>query len=192
VRKLSRNFTLLIGALLASSIVTCTAGMFGLTHLDSSLETVVSVDMPRLMTITDLRRRIRMLVVAENDHLLEADPVKAGAIAKDIAAGQIAVAELLAKYQPYLLTEDAGTWKGLRADIDGWITLDQRVLALSKARQIPEATALSRTHSKQWEALIKQLIANADKHLQAATTATRRVSATARIALLGVFGLSAL
>ena len=192
VRKLSRDFTLLIGALLVGSVVTCGAGLFGLTRLDSSLEAVVSVDMPRLMTITDLRRRTRMLVVAENDHILEADPAKRRAIAKDIKAGATATAELFTKYQPFLLPEDAGTWKALRTDVDDWVALDARVLALSEARQVAEATALSKTHSKQWEALIKALIASADKHLQAATVETRSVSMTARVAVVLVFGVSAL
>jgi signal transduction histidine kinase len=66
------------------------------------------------------------------------------------------------------------------------------VLALSTARRVAEATALGRTHSKQWEALIKTLIASADKHLQVRTTDTRRVSSTARITLVAVFAVSAL
>lgn len=192
MRKLSRDFTLLIGALLVSSAVTCGAGLYGLSRLDSSLEAVVAVDMPRLTTITDLRRRIRMLVVAENDHILEADPAKARQIERDIATGTAATTELFAKYEPYLLAEDAGTWKALRADVAAWSALDAQVLALSRARSVAEATALSRTHSKQWEALIKQLIGNADKHLQAATAETRSVSTTARNALIAVFGISAL
>ncbi len=192
MRKLSRNFTVLIGALLAGSVVTGGAGLFGLTQLSSSHETVVSADMPRLMTITDLRRRTRILVVAENDHMLEADPAKARAIEKDIVTGEANVAELFVKYQPYLLPDDAGIWKALRADIDGWIALDKGVLALSRERRVAEAAALSKTHSKQWESLIKQLIANADKRLQSATAATRKVSATARIMVVVVFAVSAL
>ena len=140
MRKLSRNFTALVGALLVGSVVTLGAGLFGLSRLDRSLETVVSVDMPRLMTITDLRRRIRTLVVAENDHILETDPVKAKAIEADLASGAKAVGELFAKYEPYLHPDDAGTWKALRADFENWKQLDGRVLALSRARQVPEAT----------------------------------------------------
>jgi signal transduction histidine kinase len=192
VRKLSRDFTLLIGALLVGSVVTCGAGIFGLGRLDSSLEDVVSVDMPRLMTITDLRRRIRTLVVAENDHILEADPAKRRAIAKDLQAGAKATDELFVKYEPFLLPEDAGRWKALRSDVDNWYALDARVLVVSDSRQIPEATQLSKTHSKQWESLIKELIASADKHLQAATVETRRISSTARITVVGVFAGSAL
>jgi two-component system chemotaxis sensor kinase CheA len=174
------------------TVVTCGAGLFGLTRLDHSLEDVVSVDMPRLMTITDLRRRIRTLVVAENDHILEADPAKAAAIAKDLKSGVTATGEMLAKYEPYLLVEDADKWKALRADVDAWYALDAKVLALSEPRQVAAATALSKTHSKQWEALIKALIANADKHLQAATVESRRVSSTARITVVVVFAVSAL
>jgi len=192
VRKLSRDFTLLIGALLVGSVVTCGAGVFGLDRLDGSLEDVVSVDMPRLMTITDLRRRIRTLVVAENDHILEADPAKAAAIAKDLQTGAKTTYELFAKYQPLLLPEDAGTWNQLRGDVDAWYALDARVLKLSQARQVAEATALSRTHSKKWEALIKALIASADKHLQAATGESRRVSQTSRVTVVVVFAVSAL
>jgi HPt (histidine-containing phosphotransfer) domain-containing protein/C4-dicarboxylate-specific signal transduction histidine kinase len=172
--------------------VTGAAGLFGLDRLDSSFEAVVSVDMPRLMTITDLRRRIRILVVAENDHILEADPVKARAIAKDIKTGETAAIELFTKYEPYLLPEDTDRWKALRADVDAWAALDIGVLALSEARRVADATVLSKTHSKQWEALIKQLIANADKHLQAASAAAHRVSTTARIAVIAVFAISAL
>jgi signal transduction histidine kinase len=192
MRKLSRNFTALVAALLVGSVVTCGAGLFGLRRLDRSLESVVSADMPRLTTITDLRRRIRTLVVAENDHILENDPAKAKAIEADLASGAKDVGALFGKYEPYLLAEDTGTWKALRADFTGWTQLDARVLSLSRARQVSEATALSKIHSKQWESLIKQLISNADKHLQAATAETRVVSATARLALLGVFALSTL
>lgn len=192
MRRLSRDFTLLIGALLVGSIVTGAAGLFGIGRLDSSFEAVVSVDMPRLMTITDLRRRIRTLVVAENDHILEADPVKGRALAKDIRTGEVDTKALFAKYEPYLLAEDTDRWKALRADVEAWAALDTRVLALSEARQVAEATALSKTHSKQWEALIKQLIANADKHLQAAATAAHSVSTTARVTVIVVFAVSAL
>ena len=192
MRKLSRDFSLVIGALLIGSVVTGGAGLYGLSRLDHSLDSVVSVDMPRLMTITDLRRRIRMLVVAENDHILEADPAKAQKIAADIKGGATAINELFVKYQPYLLAEDTDRWNALRADVEAWSVLDGRVLGLSRARQVAEATALSRTHSKQWEDLIKALIANADKHLQATTADTRTVSRTARVALVGVFAISAL
>lgn len=192
MRKLGRNFSALVAALLVGSVVTCGAGLFGLSRLDDSLEAVVSTDMPRLMTVTDLRRRIRTLVVAENDHILERDPVKSKAIEADLANGAKDVGALFTKYEPYLLVEDADTWKALRADFEDWKQLDARVLSLSRARQVDEATALSKTHSKQWESLIKRLISTADKHLQAATTAARGVSATARLALLGVFALSTL
>jgi signal transduction histidine kinase len=192
VRKLSRDFTLLIGALLVGSVVTCAAGLFGLSRLDRSLEAVVSVDMPRLMTITDLRKQIRTMVVAENDHILETDPAKARAIEKTLKTGAAAVADLFVKYEPYLLAEDAARWKALRSDVDGWVALDVRVLELSRARQVPEATALSKTHSKQWEALIKELIGNADKHLQATAAETRTVSTTARVTVFAVFAVSAL
>jgi signal transduction histidine kinase len=166
--------------------------MYGLTRLDDSFEAVVSADMPRLMTITDLRRQVRVLVVAERDHLLEADPAKARAIERSIASGQGSAAELLARYEPYLLPEDAGTWRALRADIDAWAALDARVLALSHARRTAEATALSKTHSTAWEGLIKQLIGNADARLKAATTQTRSLSTTARVMLGLVFGVSVL
>lgn len=192
MRKLGRNFTALVAALLVGSVVTCGAGLFGLSRLDRSLDAVVSLDMPRLMTITDLRRRIRTLVVAENDHILENDPAKARAIEADLATGAKDVDALFAKYEPYLLSEDTGTWKALRADVEAWKEIDARVLTQSRARQVAAATALSKTHSKQWESLIKQLIANADKHLKAATAETRDVSMTARLALLGVFALSTL
>lgn len=192
VRRLSRDFSLVIIALLVGSIVTFGAGLFGLTRLDSDLQSVVSVNMPRLMTITDLRRRIRMMVVSENDHILEADPVKARAIAAEITAGSTAVGELFAKYEQYLLPEDADKWSALRADFAAWLELDGRVLALSTERRTAEAAALSRTHSKQWESLIKSLIGNAEKQLQHTTGETFRVSRTARLTLIVVFGLSTL
>ncbi|HEX3760492.1 MAG TPA: ATP-binding protein [Kofleriaceae bacterium] len=192
MRKLSRNFILLVSALLAGSILTCGAGMYGLARLDQSFEEVVSADMPRLMTITDLRRQIRVLVVAEHNHILEADPAKARAIEQEIATGEGAAAALLTRYEPYLLPDDAATWRALRADIDAWTELAPRVLALSRAHRVAEATALSKHHSARWEALIKQLIGAADARLRAATTQTRGTSATARVALGLVFGVSVL
>lgn len=192
MRKLSRNFILLVSALLAGSILTCGAGMYGLARLDQSFEEVVSADMPRLMTITDLRRQIRVLVVAEHNHILEADPAKARAIEQEIATGEGAAAALLTRYEPYLLPDDAATWRALRADIDAWTELDPRVLALSRAHRVAEATALSKHHSARWEALIKQLIGNADARLRAATSQTRGVSTTARVALGLVFAVSVL
>src|SRR5882724_6686833 len=185
--RLSHDFGLVIGALIIGGLVTGGVGLLGLTRVDGSFESVVSIDIPRLMTITDLRKQIRMLVVAENHHLLEADPAKARDIVNDIRSGIAATTELFGKYEPYLLPEDAGTWRALRADVDGWIALDAQVLALSDARRGAEATALSKTQSKQWEARIKALIATADSHLKATTARTRGVSKTARFTLTGVF-----
>lgn len=192
MRRLSRDFTLLIGALLIGSIVTFGAGLFGLTRLDGDLRSVVSVAVPRLMTITDLRRQIRVLVVAENDHILERDAAKAATIAGNIKTGSKAVADLFGKYERFLLPDDADKWAALRKDFEGWLEVNGRVLALSAEGKTPEATALSRTHSKQWEALIKALIGNAEKHLQSTTSETFRVSRTARITLVAVFAVSAL
>ena len=78
-------------------------------------------------------------------------------------------AELFAKYEQYLLPEDADKWAALRGDFAAWMELDSRVLALSAAHRTAEATMLSRTHSKQWESLIKALIGNAENHLQSTT-----------------------
>ncbi len=192
MKKLSRQFGLVVGALLVSSAVTCFAGLYGLHRLDGSLTAVISVDMPRLMTITDLRKRIRMMVVAEGDHLLEADPQKAAGIAKEIAKGRATVDELFVKYEPYLLPEDTAKLGALRADVADWGRIDTQVLALSTERRTAEATALSRTHSKAWEGIIKQLIDNADRHLAATAKASSVVSRTAQVTVVAVFALSAL
>lgn len=162
-------------------------GLLGLHRLDRSLEAVVAVDMPRLATILDLRRQIRLLGVAETTHLLEADPARDRATASEIRSGMAAITELFSKYEPYLLPEDADNWKALRADVDGWLALDARVLALTDVHRTAEAIALSRTHSKGWEALLKALIATANGRLQATTARTRAVSRTVQLTLTILF-----
>jgi len=192
MRKLGRHFSLLVGALLIGTIVVCSAGLFGLTRLDTALDATVSVDLPRLMTITDLRKRIRQLVVAEGDYLLETNPEKARTIVKDLAKGIGEVHGLFARYQPYLLRGDIAEWNALQANFREWTDINAKVLALARAGKTAEATKLSRSHSKKWEALIKTLIANADAHLQQATAGTHQVAKTSRGTLMGVFGASVL
>ena len=61
---LSRKFSVLVAALLLGSVVTCCAGIWGLHRVESSLESIVELDVPRLVAITELRKRIRSQIQA--------------------------------------------------------------------------------------------------------------------------------
>jgi len=192
MKRLARHFGLIVGALLVGSAITGATGIYGLRRLDASLSAVVSVDMPRLMTITDIRKQVRSLVVAENAYILELDPVKAAAITDDLHKGRVAVGELFKKYEPYLLSEDADKLRGLRDAVAEWTSLDDQVLALVGAQKRAEATSLSKSHSKQWETLIKGLIANADKHLAVTSKATSAVAFASQLTVVIAFSVSTL
>lgn len=182
----------MIGGLLLSCALTCAAGLFGLHRLDASLEGAVSVDVPRLMTITDVRRQIRTMVVAEGNFLLETNPASAAKIAADIQKANASLASLFGKYATLVLPEDQADLDRLRADVTGWTAIDDRVRALATAGRTADATALAKTHSKAWEDLIKGLISHADAHFARSTAEAREVSGTARVLLIGVFAGSAL
>jgi HPt (histidine-containing phosphotransfer) domain-containing protein len=189
---LGRNFGLLVATLLVGSAITGGAGVYGLQRLDASLDHVVSLDMPRLMTITDLRRRVRMMVVAEGSIIHEQDAAKAAKLENEIVGSRTAIAELVTKYEPLVLATDRESWRSLLVSIDDWIALDKKVLALAAAQRTDEAHALHQTHSKAWEALIKTLIAGADKQLAHEAAETRSTFSTARLLVIAVFAISAL
>jgi HPt (histidine-containing phosphotransfer) domain-containing protein/two-component sensor histidine kinase len=173
------------------SLVTCGAGLWGLHRLEISLESVIEIDVQRLLAITELRKRIRSQILLERDQITETAPARAAAMAAELERAQAGIAQQMARYQSFLLPEDASRWSAIEADLEAQVGLRQRVMALSASHQPALASALSQTHSRAWEALIKELIERADARLQDKARATRGIYTTARDAVLGVFALSA-
>jgi len=173
------------------SLVTCGAGLWGLHRLEISLESVIQLDVQRLLAITELRKRIRSQILLERDQITETAPARAAAMAAELERAQAGIAQQMARYQSFLLVEDASRWAAIEADLEAQVGLRKRVMALSASHQPALASALSQTHSRSWEALIKELIERADARLQAKARATRGIYAAARDTVLGVFVLSA-
>lgn len=173
------------------SLVTCGAGLWGLHRLEISLESVIQLDVQRLLAITELRKRIRSQILLERDQITETAPARAAAMAAELERAQTGIAQQMARYQSFLLVEDASRWAAIEADLEAQVGLRKRVMALSASHQPALASALSQTHSRSWEALIKELIERADARLQAKARATRGIYAAARDTVLGVFVLSA-
>ena len=188
---LSRRFSALVLALMLGSLVTCGAGLWGLHRLEISLESVIQLDVQRLLAITELRKRIRSQILLERDQITETAPARAAAMAAELERAQTGIAQQMARYQSFLLVEDASRWAAIEADLEAQVGLRKRVMALSASHQPALASALSQTHSRSWEALIKELIERADARLQAKARATRGIYAAARDTVLGVFVLSA-
>jgi two-component system, chemotaxis family, sensor kinase CheA len=192
VGSLSRKFSVLVAALLLGSVVTCCAGIWGLHRVESSLESIVELDVPRLVAITELRKRIRSQILLERDQITQSEPTRARAMAAELRRAQAGITEQMTRYQQFLLPEDASRWSAIQSDLAAQARLREQVTALSDAHQSQAATALSQTHSRVWESLIKELIERADQRLQSKARATRGIYVTARCTVVGVFALSAI
>jgi len=197
LHSLARRFAALVTTLLLASATTFVAGRYGLARLDRSLSSVVAVDMRRLMTITDLRRGIRTLVLLERDALIESDPAKVSALTSDIARARTKLAPTWERYAAFLTPEDAGDWKALREDFAVSSRIADDVLASLAAGRRDEAKARSLQHGSRWEALIKGLIERADRRLEIKAAETHAIHAWAQRAALfaflvsGVLGIAA-
>jgi HPt (histidine-containing phosphotransfer) domain-containing protein len=194
---LAHRFAALVATLLLATAMTFGAGALGLRSLNRSLDAVVTVDMQRLMTITDLRRGIRSLGVLERDALLEPDATKAQRVIDEVAAARAKLAPSWEKYERFLAPGDAAAWKALRADFAASSALTDRVLDLLVAGRASDAKTLAQTHGKRWESLIKDLIEDADRRLKAKAAETHATYTWARrtawMAFLGacLLGLAA-
>ena len=192
VNKLSRQFAILVSALLIGSAVTGGAGLVSLQQLESALQSVVTTDMQRLTLITDLRRSIRSLSVLERDYILETDSAKAAAIRDQILVGEAKTTQLLGQYQPMLLPGDAPRFTTLGADYQAWARRDAEVMAKVASGDHHAAVGLSKTHSTGWESAIKLLIDGADRRLHEKARATESTYHAARTTVLVAFVASAL
>lgn len=192
MQKLSRYFGLLVITLLLGSAITFGAGVVGLQKLNASFASVVDEDVNRLLSITDIRRRIRSRLLLERDLLLQKDPEKAAAMRKELAKAADGIEKESLRYETFLVPADAERWASLRADVAQQTQIITSLLRALESGDIAEAERLSSTHGAAWEGLIKELIGVAQKRLDDKSAEAAELFGLARAVVWGAFLLSGL
>jgi hypothetical protein len=187
--RLNSYFSVLVIGLLAAGATTGVVALGGIDTLIESLGQVVQQDTPRLLSITNVRRLIRSMVVSERDHILEKDAAKMEAVTKKMRSTRADLAEELARSKELVHADDAEELAALADAVARWETLDDKVLALSAGGQKDEALALAGTHSKDavnWETVIKGLVDGDEAALNERSAAALDATASAREVVTGV------
>lgn len=181
--RLNSYFSVLVIGLLAAGATTGVAAVGGIDTLSGSLGQVVHEDTPRLLSITNVRRLIRSMVVSERDHILEKDAAKMEAVTKKTRSTRADLADELARSRELVRPEDAGELASLADAVTRWEALDDQVIALSAKGQKDEALALAGTHAKDpvnWETVIKGLVDGDEAALNERSAAALEATASAR------------
>jgi HPt (histidine-containing phosphotransfer) domain-containing protein len=193
--KLSTRFATIVAVLVAAVAFTCLAGVRGLDLLHQSLEHVVSADMQRLLTITNVRRQFRSLVVAEREYILAPSAEEKAKAAISLAHVVEELRKQIPAYERLMPAADREAMVALEGALERWLTLDERVRAESQAGHEGAAYQLAAQHRLDpvsWEESIAALVAANELRLKTQVAETAQTWARMRSTQLAVTGAAAL